>query len=192
MRVGIIDSGLGGLAVAKYLKKDGHDIFLIMDQEAFPYGLKSKIYLCKRAFILCQYLIQRKVDVIVIACNTLSIFALPFLKHNISFPIIGVFDYLKPYLTKENLLIGSKNTISYAKKNFPVGTLDGTLLIEAIERRRDYKKIIKEYDFKNYKMLILGCTHFLMLDVNDFLIPVQNQMEELRKDLLSIEMVLQK
>lgn len=183
MKIGIIDSGVGGLAVAKYLKQDHHQIILVMDHHYFPYGNKNKIDLCKRAYSLCLFLIAKQVDVIVIACNTLSVVALPFLKFNISFPIFGVFDYLIPHLTVENLFIGSRHTVQYVKEHFPIETQDGSVLIEAIENKKDFRKLLSQMNFQGKKRLVLGCTHFLMLDKNEFPIETVNQLELLRTDL---------
>ena len=186
MKIGILDSGVGGLAVAKYLKQDHHQIILIMDKAFFPYGCKNKMTLCKRAYFLCHYLIAEGVDIIVIACNTLSVVALDFLKANLSFPIMGVFDYLIPYLTADNLFIGSKHTIHYVQNHYEIEAYDGTELIEAIENNLPYQDFISRIHFNGKKKLILGCTHFLMLEEQAFPIETVNQLALLREDILKI------
>ncbi len=192
MVIGIIDSGRGGLAVAKQLENNSDQIILLMDQAFFPYGQKSKIVLCARAFQLVQYLISKKVDLIVIACNTLSIVALPFLKMNINFPIVGVFEYLIPYLKPNNLLIGSKITVEYVSKHYSVKTVDATDFIQAIEKGRRLDGYIERLTHIKFDQLILGCTHFLVLPKIKFKSPTINQLDFLKRDIEKYRKVLEK
>lgn len=186
MKIGIIDSGQGGLAVAKKIKKNEDELILIMDQGYFPYGNKTKEFLLKRAYFLTDYLIRQGADIIVIACNTLSIYAYPFLKNCFTVPILGVFDYFNPYLTSEYTLIGSNTTINYAKENFLVQTYDGTDLIEAIEKKKNLEPYLSPLRNLTTKALLLGCTHFLVLNPKDFSMPILHQLPLLKQDIEGI------
>ena len=75
--LGIIDSGKGGVYFAEEFKLNNY--IVISDNEYFPYGTKSKTFLILRTIYLCEYLFEF-CDKILLACNTLSIVALPFLK----------------------------------------------------------------------------------------------------------------
>lgn len=183
MRIGIIDSGKGGLAVAKELSNPEDQLILIMDKAYFPYGNKSKLFLCARSYFLMKLLISMKVDIVVIACNTLSIMALNFLKQNFSIPIFGVFEYLKPYLRPNNLFIGSKNTIDYVKEHFDVPVLDGSYWIKAIEENQK-EECIQQLNQLKCNHLILGCTHFLSIPKQQFHLPVISQVDFLKEDIL--------
>lgn len=187
MVIGIIDSGKGGLAVAKRIKQEQDQIILIMDYAFFPYGTKTKEFLLKRSYYLVSFLIQQGVDLIIIACNTLSIYAYPFLKNCFSIPILGVFDYFRPYLTKEYTLIGTKTTISYAKSQYPVHVYDGTDFIEAIEKNKDIEPFLKQIKKIKTKALLLGCTHFLVLAEDVFPIPTLHQVSMLEADICKIK-----
>lgn len=186
MVIGIVDSGKGGLAVAKKIKKKEDKIILLMDRSFFPYGTKTKEFLLKRSYYLLSFLVKQGVDLIIIACNTLSIYAYPFLKTCFSIPIIGVFDYFRPFLTEEYTLIGTKSTISYAKSHYPVKIYDGTNLIEAIEKNKDIKPDLTRINQLPTKGLLLGCTHFLMISEEEFKIPIFHQIHRLQEDIENI------
>ncbi|MDE5855409.1 MAG: hypothetical protein K2H06_00015 [Anaeroplasmataceae bacterium] len=183
MKIGIIDSGKGGLAVAKKIKNKDDQLIILLDQGFFPYGNKSKEVLLKRAFYLSTYLIEQGVELIVLACNTLSILAYSFLKYNLRVPVIGIFDYFIPYLTPNHTLIGSKTTISYAKENYPVNIIDGTDFIEAIEKKKDISLYLEELKSLKTDLLLLGCTHFLAIPSADYPLPTLNQIPMLLKDI---------
>lgn len=142
-----------------------------MDKAYFPYGGKSIEFLLKRTLYLCYYLNSR-VDKIVLACNTLSLIALPFLKHFFN-NISGVFSYFIPYINEDSAIVGSRRTINFLKQKYPNNTLiDGTALINKLENNNDYSFEVKEINKKisNCNNLILACTHFLKLDDNLFII----------------------
>ncbi len=183
MRIGIIDSGKGGLAVAKKIKKEEDQLCIILDQGFFPYGNKSKEFLLKRSFYLANILVEMGNELIILACNTLSIVALSFLRSCFNIPILGVFEYFIPYLTEEYTLIGSKATIAYAKEKYNALVYDGTRFIEAIEKNQDISFYTNDLKKIKSKALLLGCTHFLSLSDFVFPIPVIQQMENLKKDI---------
>lgn len=142
-----------------------------MDKAYFPYGTKSKEFLLKRTFFLCLYL-QKRVDKIILACNTISLITLPFLRMFFS-NISGVFNDFIPYINKDSAIIGSKNTIAILKTTFPkLLLIDGTNLINKIENNLDYTNEIEKINslIKNKANLILACTHFLKLEDNLFVI----------------------
>lgn len=135
-----------------------------MDKSFFPYGAKSKEFLIKRTIYLCKYLTQKGVDMIILACNTLSCMALNEVKILFKTPIIGVIDLFDFSNPTNKLFIGSTNTINYLKKqNIAIDLYDGSEIIHAIECNLDYEKLIKEKTsiFKQYSQILLGCTHLI-------------------------------
>lgn len=141
-----------------------------MDSAFFPYGEKSKEFLLKRSLYLCYILTKYKVDRIILACNTLSLISLPFLKtfYNIS----GVFDSFKDEITPSSVIIGSKSTINVLKDRYKCLLLDGSDLIYALEKNLDYQAVIKKLNenISRCDKIILACTHFLKLKKNSFCI----------------------
>ena len=168
----MIDSGNGGLSYLKKINID--DYILIMDKGYFPYGNKSIEFLLKRTLYLCDYLTKKGVVRIILACNTLSLIVLPFIKlfyNNVT----GVFDKFIPYINDKTAIIGSKNTINLLKNIYPNHKLiDGSDFINCIENNKCYKKIINQINemIKDNSNLILACTHFIELKHNDFCIPI--------------------
>ena len=84
MRVGLCDSGLGGLTVLKELRKKypKNDYIYIGDNKNIPYGNKSLDELINLGQNLIDFLEKKNVDLIIIACGTLSSNVIPFLKTN--------------------------------------------------------------------------------------------------------------
>lgn len=191
MRIGLIDSGEGGLAVAKELEAISDELILIMDKAFFPYGNKTKEFLLKRAYYLALLLVEQKVDVIIIACNTLSIVALEFLQNSFSIPIKGIFSYLIPYLNKDNLFIGSLITSKYVSDTYGIKVIDGTSLIKAIEKKEEIKEQLGLINYGNAKKLVLGCTHFLAIPKASFKIDIINQIDKLKEDLISFPLLVE-
>ena len=142
-----------------------------MDSAFFAYGDKTKEFLIKRSVYLIEYL-KHKCDVIILACNTLSIVALPFLKL-IYNNVYGVFEELQLQINNRSAVIGSTNTVMYLSKIYKdVLFIDGRLLINAIEKNLDIKEYVDVINelIKDRDNIILACTHFLRLKDNTFII----------------------
>lgn len=180
MLIGLIDSGNGGLAVLDSIKDLNHSYILIMDKAFFPYGVKSKEFLLKRSYYLVNYLVKRKCDLIIIACNTLSIMCSEFLKTCFKVKIISIFDCIKDELKNGNIFIGTKNSCIYVSEKYKIDCIDGTKLIWAIENKKDYQNIIDSLLNVKNKKLVLGCTHFLAINSNFFPVETINPIFKLR------------
>lgn len=166
----MIDSGNGGLYYLTKIRKEENSYILIMDKSFFPYGDKSIEFLLKRSFYLCLIL-DKKVDKIILACNTLSLIALPFLKQFFS-NIRGVFYEFIPYIHKRSVILGSSRTITLLKDTYPY-CMDGTRLISLIEKKEETKEEIHRLNsmISSFDNIILACTHFIGLKENSFCIP---------------------
>lgn len=174
----MIDSGNGGLYYLKKMNKGNHEYILLMDKAYFPYGAKSKEFLLKRSFYLCLLLRRRGAERIVLACNTLSLLALPFLRLFFD-NITGVFQEFLPYITENSVVLGSKRTIDLLRELYPHNLLlDGGSLISDIELGKDYTQEVKRINAvtRGKENLILACTHFLILPDSLFNIPVVKNM----------------
>ncbi len=133
-----------------------------MDKAYFPYGNKSIEFLIKRSLYLCDYLIKNNVDEIILACNTLSLIALPFLKLFFS-NIRGVFEEFLPYINDKSLIICSQASLNILKERYSNTIINGNKLIYRIENNKDYTSLLKIIDnlSKNYSNIIFACTHFI-------------------------------
>jgi glutamate racemase len=97
-RVGIFDSGVGGLTVAEALHRlrPSLDIRYLADTAFFPYGGRSDEEVAARALALAARLVQDGADALVVACNTASSAALERLRATFEIPIVGMEPPLKP------------------------------------------------------------------------------------------------
>ena len=97
--IGIFDSGLGGLSVLKRLQEElpGEDFIFFGDQKHAPYGEKSEEEVRSLSLSAYRFLQERGVKATVIACNTATSAAAPYLRE--LFPediIIGMEPAVKP------------------------------------------------------------------------------------------------
>lgn len=97
-RVGIFDSGVGGLTVVAALHRSqpSLEITYIADTGFFPYGGRDPSEVADRARVLAEMLLERGQDALVVACNTASSAALERLREEFPLPIVGMEPPLKP------------------------------------------------------------------------------------------------
>lgn len=181
-KIGIFDSGVGGLTVLKSLsdKYKCIDYIYIGDNKYCPYGDKTKEELLNYAKRIVNYFIEKGISIIVIACNTSCSQTLDELKQiykNITF--IGVIDstidiFLK---SKKNnvLVIGTSATINSniyeskikeKNKNIKITSLATPKLVPLIENMEMTKKVLNEYlkPYNNIDSIILACTHYKLIE----------------------------
>ncbi|MBE0505919.1 MAG: glutamate racemase [Marinospirillum sp.] len=115
----VFDSGVGGLSVVQALRERMPDLPLVYacDNAAFPYGLKSDIWLKQRVASVIRCLISEiQPCLLVVACNTASTVALPELRELCSIPVVGVVPAIKPaaLMTRSGhiALLATQGTIS--------------------------------------------------------------------------------
>ncbi|HEY0468855.1 MAG TPA: glutamate racemase [Polyangiaceae bacterium] len=92
--LGVFDSGLGGLTVARALLQTlpNERIIYLGDTARVPYGTRSAQTVVRYARGCAELLLERGVKGIVIACNTVSAVALDILRAELDLPIIGVIE----------------------------------------------------------------------------------------------------
>jgi len=90
--IGVFDSGFGGLTVVSEIKRQlpGERIIYFGDTAHLPYGSKSKEVVTGYSLRIAEFLAQKGVKLIVIACNTASSYALAELKGRFSLPLVDV------------------------------------------------------------------------------------------------------
>ncbi len=116
--IGIFDSGIGGLTVLREIQKKlpHENLIYLGDTARVPYGTKSSDTVTRYSVHNVNFLIEKNIKMIVVACNTASAFALPFLQNTYKFPIIGVIEpgsqaALAASRTKHIGVIGTEGTI---------------------------------------------------------------------------------
>lgn len=185
--IGVFDSGVGGLTVASEVMKQlpNERIIYFGDTARVPYGNKSKKAIIKYSKQIVNFLLEKNVKGIVIACNTASAFALDEIISQVSIPIIGVIEpgaKTAAYVTKNNNIgiIGTKGTINSGmyqhllnetNPEFVVHEKACPLFVPLVEEgwindpitfdvARRYLEDFIEIDIDT---LVLGCTHYPLL-----------------------------
>ncbi len=92
--IGIFDSGIGGLTVAKAVNEllTGESIIYLGDTARVPYGTRSKETIIKYSLNNLALLEKENIKLLVIACNTATAFALTEVSKATSIPVIGVVE----------------------------------------------------------------------------------------------------
>lgn len=96
--IGIFDSGIGGLSVAKAIQQalPSEQLIYIADTQHAPYGDKSDTFIFERMRFITAYLTKAGAKALVVACNTATTAAISALRAEFSLPIIGVEPGVKP------------------------------------------------------------------------------------------------
>ncbi|MCI8759762.1 MAG: glutamate racemase [Clostridia bacterium] len=183
-KIGIFDSGIGGVTVMRELMKvlPKENYYYYSDSKNNPYGDKTEEEIKKLCDNIVQYLIQQDCKMIVIACNTASAKAATFLRQK--YPKINivaiepaykmVYDYA---YDKPTLVMATKGTIESEKFNLLLEKYDNhkTFLIPCVgladriekgdlEQINEYlKAIIGNYKNK-VENVVLGCTHYPLIE----------------------------
>lgn len=93
-RIGLFDSGVGGLSVLQTLEHTFPSASFVYyaDAAQFPFGSKSKAELLRLTSQAIAFLLSQQVDLIVIACHTASVGTLDILPKQFPIPIIGMVE----------------------------------------------------------------------------------------------------
>lgn len=187
--IGIFDSGMGGLTVAKTITEylPNEHIVYFGDTAHTPWGDKSTAAIQSYAIKICDVLLQHQCKSIVIACHTASTAAYELVAEYVGnkATVINVVDpviqHIKQHHHQKKIgLIGTKQTIrsnAYKKRvdrldqNIELTSLATPLLASLIEEGFGEKAvtetIMQEYlshpNLANIEALILGCTHYPLL-----------------------------
>lgn len=95
MKIGVFDSGVGGLTVLGALLKElpSADYIYLGDTARLPYGSKSQATIARYAVSSARFLVEEQgADFLVIACNTASALALDAIKDAVRVPVLGVIE----------------------------------------------------------------------------------------------------
>lgn len=92
--IGVFDSGIGGLTVARELLRQlpGERLVYLGDTARTPYGSKSPATLVRFALETGRFLARKGVKMLVVACNSSSAYSLPALRKAMKVPVVGVID----------------------------------------------------------------------------------------------------
>ncbi len=185
--IGIFDSGVGGLTVAKKIFEllPYENVVYFGDTARYPYGPRSKEIIKKFSFQNVNFLLTQKVKFIVVACNTASALALEELKQSFDMPMIGVVEpgaSAAVNATRNGKIgvIGTVGTIHSDAYQKAIHRVDARLRVyslpcplfvslaeEGYINKEAARLIASEYlsPLIRYRVdtLVLGCTHYPLL-----------------------------
>ncbi len=185
--VGVFDSGIGGLTVAREIMRQtpNEKIIYFGDTARVPYGNKSRETITKYSRQILRFLQTQQVKAIVVACNTASAYALDEIEKETDIPMIGVVKpgartAVEATVNGHIGVIGTEGTISsgiysrYIKEISPGMRVTGKacpLFVPLVEEglwqdpvtdeiARRYLEELIDIDIDT---LILGCTHYPLI-----------------------------
>lgn len=184
--IGVMDSGLGGLAVVKCLNKllPNEDIIFLADNKRMPYGNKAENTIKRYAKENTLFLADKNIKALAIACNTLDSTSHNIIQKHANNKAYGLIleSSKKAIKLSNNKHIGIfatkatinthiyKKTIKELDKNSKVYEIACPNLASLIELnaskeiiKKELIKYLKKLNGKDVDTLILGCTHYHFL-----------------------------
>lgn len=185
--IGVFDSGVGGLTVAREIMRQipNERIVYFGDTARVPYGSKSKDNIIKFSRQIIRFLQTENVKAIVIACNTVSALALDEMQQEFDLPILGVVKpgakvAVETTVNKRIGLIGTEANIRSGVYTRYIKSLDDEakvfekacpLFVPLVEEGWLHDDItlqvasryLEELKEKDIDTLIMGCTHYPLI-----------------------------
>lgn len=182
MRIGIFDTGHGGVQVAKRLRTilPEHEYLVADDKQNMPYGNRSPMAVAHLTDRAIQPLLASKCDVIILACNTATAAAIEYLRAR--YPdqtFVGFEPMVKPAAalshTKRISVLATPATLKSDRyralvakhgKDVAVHTPDTSQWALAIENGvepENLHEVIEEIAAHGSDVVVLACTHYLAL-----------------------------
>ena len=192
MKIGVFDSGVGGLTVLhELLAAVPHAEYLYLgDTARLPYGSKSAVTIARYAVSSVQFLLERGAEYLVIACNTASALAMTEIRAAVNSEVLGVIEpgaraAAAMTHSKNVCVIGTAATVSShayrsALEKLGIVAVEKAcpLFVPLVEEgwtehpvteqvaRIYFEELAQEQQATNGKsadVLVLGCTHYPLL-----------------------------
>ncbi|CAA6818322.1 MAG: Glutamate racemase (EC [uncultured Sulfurovum sp.] len=186
MKIGVFDSGAGGLSVVKSLlaHKLFDEIIYYGDTARVPYGPKDQNTIIRYSLEALEFFNNFEIDLLITACNTVSAYALAEMNAQSAYPVLGVIE--PGVLALENSLLNKDDNIliiatraTIASKRYEnalkklghtnITSLQTGLFVPLVEEGIFEGKLLEatmEHYFSEIeqpKAIILGCTHFPLI-----------------------------
>lgn len=186
--IGVIDSGVGGLTVAKEIMRQlpNEKIIYLGDTARCPYGPRTTKEVKRFTWELTNFLLKKHIKMLVIACNTATAAALDEIRRELPIPVLGVINPGARAAVKRTRnyrvgVVGTEGTVKSGAYEKALKSLNSHLFIKSqacpkfvpLVESGEYggpiaEKIVSEalkplLD-QNLDTLILGCTHYPLLE----------------------------
>lgn len=186
MRIGVFDSGVGGLSVVKSLLEHNlfDEIIYYGDTARVPYGPKDKNTIIRYSLEALEFFNNFDIDLLITACNTVSAYALKEMRKASKYDIVGVIEpgimALENKVKNKNtsiLITATRATITSNRYQNElklrgysnITAIQTGLFVPLVEEGILQGAILDEvmnYYFNNISQpstIILGCTHFPLI-----------------------------
>lgn len=183
MKIGIFDSGIGGLSLLHQAMETLPEVDYIFyaDVDNVPYGEKTSEEIKRYVDHAVGFLVEKGCKAIVLACNTATSVAISYLRDKYGIPIIGIEPAVKPAVehcgNKRIMVVATTVTAEGAKLKNLIMRFDTSNLVDVVplpglvrfaqkdefnsdEVMNYLNNEFSGYDLSNYSELVLGCTHF--------------------------------
>lgn len=185
MKIGIFDSGIGGLSVLHraLIKVPEAEYIYYADKAHVPYGEKDTEELKGYIKEILQFFLDQEVDGIIIACNTATSVTKKEFREQFPVPIVGMEPAVKRALdlygsTQKRILVAAtpitiageklRNLLEKVDVDHQVDRIALPMLVRFAEAgdfnnpeiEAYLEKELAQFDLGNYEALVLGCTHF--------------------------------
>jgi glutamate racemase len=184
--VGVFDSGVGGLSVLKHMRAvlPAEDFLYVADSGYAPYGTRSHEFIRERALYIANFLIEKGIKALVVACNTATAAAVHVLREQLTIPVIAMEPGIKPAveITRSKVVgvLATAGTLESARFFSLVNRYAGDVeivtqpcagLVERIESNDlnspETLNLLRGYLDPLLKrgadVIVLGCTHYPLL-----------------------------
>ncbi|MDX6152058.1 glutamate racemase [Marinococcus sp. PL1-022] len=186
--IGVIDSGLGGLTVAREILRQlpKEEMIYIGDTARCPYGPRPIEEVREFTWQMIARLQSENIKMLVIACNTATAVVLEEVKQILDIPVVGVItpgaiSALKVTKTDQVAVIGTSGTVksgAYERalksinEDVEVTSLACVPFVPLVEQGQCggravldiVKQTLRPLKYASYDTLILGCTHYPLLE----------------------------
>ncbi|QCJ43660.1 glutamate racemase [Bacillus sp. S3] len=186
--IGVIDSGVGGLTVAKEIIRQlpNEKIIYLGDTARCPYGPRSRQEVKRFTWEMTAFLLEKNIKMLVIACNTATAAALDEIRKELPIPVLGVINpgaraAIKRTKNYRVGIIGTVGTVKSGAYEKALKSLNSRLfvtshacpkfvpLVESGEyngpiAERIVDEALKPLLNQHLDTLILGCTHYPLLE----------------------------
>lgn len=193
--IGVIDSGVGGLTVAKEIMRQlpKETIIYLGDTARCPYGPRPRNEVHQFTWEMANYLLKYNIKMLVIACNTATAVVLEDFQAKLNIPVIGVIHpgartALKITKNQHIGVIGTIGTVSSRAYEIALKSIDNRIIVDSLpcpdfvplvecgDLFSEYTKKVVANSLAPLKdsmidTLILGCTHYPLLSpvIQDYL-----------------------
>jgi glutamate racemase len=179
VKIGVFDSGVGGLSVVRAIEKalPNDEIIFANDSKNVPYGTKTPEHILVLVRPIFQQLADQGCRVIVVACNTVSTTIISQLREQFAVPLIAMEPMIKPAaeMTKSGVIAvcATPTTLASDRYHYLKDTFANNVeviepdcsqwsyLIEHNQINKNHiSKVIEPALEKGSDVIVLGCTHY--------------------------------